>query len=281
MIPRLERLKLIDRSDEQLNLSTQAALLGVSRSSLYYQPVVPSQEEVFIKHRLDELYMHYPFFGSRRMTACLNREGFGVNRKRIQKYLREMGLEAIFPRPKRLPPGDGSEHRIYPYLLNETMVVRPNQVWAIDITYIRLATSWLYLTAVLDWYSRYVISWELDSTLAIGFVMQAVNSSLSQAQPEIFNSDQGSHFTSAAYLNRLQQAQIQISMDGRGRCFDNIFIERLWRTVKYEEVYLKNYETPRLARVGLTDYFKFYNQIRPHQSLGNRTPAEVYFEKLN
>ena len=167
------------------------------------------------------------------------------------------------------------EHRIYPYLLNETMVMRPNQVWAIDITYIRLAGGWLYLTAVLDWHWRYVISRELDSSLAIGFVMQAVNSSLEKGQPEIFNSDQGSPFTSAAYLNRLQQTRVSISMDGRGRCFDNIFIERLWRTVKYEEVYLKNYETPRLARTGLTEYFKFYNQIRPHQSLANRTPAEV------
>lgn len=273
---------MIDRSGQaELSLSTQAGLLGISRSSLYYKAVAPSEEEICIKHRLDELYTEYPFFGSRRMTACLQREGFGVNRKRIQRYLREMGLEAIYPHPKKLSPGDGLEHRIYPYLLNETTVVRPNQVWAIDITYIRLAGGWLYLTAVLDWYSRYVISWEIDSTLAIGFVMEAVNSSLAQAQPEIFNSDQGSHFTSAAYLNRLREAQIQISMDGRGRCFDNIFIERLWRTVKYEEVYLKNYETPRLARTGLTDYFKFYNRIRPHQSLSNRTPAEVYFEKKN
>ena len=189
-----------------------------------------------------------------------------------------MGLAAIYPLPRK-PVGDGASHRTYPYLLKETVIERVNQVWAIDITYIRLRTGWVYLTAVLDWHSRFVVSWELDSTLAIGFVMKAVNQGLEQATPEIWNSDQGSHFTSAAYLQRLEAANIQVSMDGRGRCFDNIFIERLWRTVKYEEVYLKNYETPRLARIGLTEYFKFYNQIRPHQSLGNRTPAEVYFDK--
>lgn len=258
----------------------QAEILGLSRSSLYYRAREPSAEEIKIKHRLDELYTEHPFFGSRRMTVMLNREGCGVNRKRIQRYLREMGLEAIYPRPRK-PVGAGAEHRIHRYLLNETVITRPNQVWAIDITYIRLQTGWLYLTAVLDWYSRYVVSWELDSTLALGFVMAAVDQGLKQGQPEIWNSDQGSHFTSAAYLERLKDAKIQISMDGRGRCFDNIFIERLWRTVKYEEVYLKNYETPRLARTGLTQYFKFYNHIRPHQALENRTPAEVYFGKRN
>lgn len=272
---------MIERADAELSISQQAELLSINRSSFYYKPVAASETEILIKHRLDQLYTEYPFFGSRRMTACLNREGVGVNRKRIQRYLREMGVEAIYPRPKKLLSREAVAHRIYPYLLNETIVTRPNQVWAIDITYIRLATGWLYLTAILDWYSRYVVSWELDSSLAIGFVIKAVNQGLEQGRPEIFNSDQGSHFTSAAYLNRLQEARVQISMDGRGRCFDNIFIERLWRTVKYEEVYLKNYQTPRQCRVGLGEYFKFYNQIRPHQSLNNRTPAEVYFEKAN
>jgi putative transposase len=265
---------LVDWTAGELPVSTQADLLSLNRSSLYYQPVPPSPEEVWIKRRIDELYTAWPFYGSRKITVELNKE-MTINRKAVQRHMREMGLSAICPGPnvsKRR-----ADHAIFPYLLRNLPAARPNHVWGIDITYIRLQGGWLYLVAVLDWYSRYVVSWELDQTLEMPFVLDTVDRALAQATPLIWNSDQGSHFTSPQYIDRLQQAQVQISMDGKGRALDNIFTERLWRTVKYEEVYLHDYAHPREARQLLMQYFDFYNYRRVHQALGYLTPAQVYF----
>lgn len=258
-----------------LSLKRQAALLSLSRASLYYQPLPPSAEEIAIKHRIDELYTAHPFYGSRKITALL-RSDWQINRKRVQRYMREMGLAGIYPKPNLSRPAPG--HQIYPYLLRHVTASYPNHVWGLDITYVKLQRGWLYLVAILDWFSRYVISWELDRTLELPFVLTAVDRALAQAKPVICNSDQGSHFTSPHYLGRLRQANVQISMDGRGRALDNIFTERLWRSVKYEEVYLNEYLTPREARQGLRRYFDFYNHERPHQALDYATPAAVYFK---
>lgn len=254
-------------------LTAQAQLLSVSRASLYYQPVGPSPREIAAKHRIDEIYTAHPYYGSRRITAQLRTE-IVISRPTVQRYMRDMGLVAIAPGPHLSTPAPA--HPVYPYLLRRVRIDRPNQVWGIDITYIRLQGGWLYLVAILDWFSRFVISWELDQTLALPFVLRAVDNALTHARPEIWNSDQGSHFTSPQYLERLLAAQVQISMDGRGRAFDNIFTERLWRTIKYEEVYLKDYATPRDARHELSQYLQFYNQERMHQALNYRTPAQVY-----
>ena len=254
----------------------QADLLSVSRASLYYQPTLPSAEELAVKRRIDEIYTAWPFYGSRRIHEQLGREGQVINRKAVQRHMQEMGLIALGPRPgtsRRSP-----EQAAYPYLLRHLHSGWPNHIWGIDITYIRLDKGWVYLVAVLDWFSRYVLAWELDQTLEMAFVLSAVDRALLQAVPSICNSDQGSHFTSVQYLERLRAKEVQISMDGKGRALDNIFTERLWRTVKYEEVYLHEYDSPRAARKGLADYFEFYNQARLHQSLGYRTPAEVYFD---
>lgn len=259
-------------------MQQQAALLSLSRSSLYYQPVPPSAEEIAIKHRLDELYTQYPFYGSRKMTVLLKPK-WNINRKRVQRYMREMGLAAICPGPKLSQPAPG--HKIYPYLLRHVTASYPDHVWGIDITYIRLQKGWMYLVAILDWYSRFVVSWALDQTLEMPFVLDAVERALQQATPQIINSDQGSHFTSPQYLDRFLAVSSQISMDGRGRAMDNIFTERLWRSVKYEEVYLSDYENPRQARHGLTAYFQLYNYERPHQALDYLTPADLYLARMN
>lgn len=265
---------MIDWDDAELPIVTQAELLGLNRSSLYYKPVEPSPEEVFIKHRIDEIYSKYPFFGSRRITAVLNENGLHINRKAVQRHMREMGIAGISPGPNLSKRN--LEHRIYPYLLRNLDITHPNQVWGIDITYIRLQRGWMYLVAIIDWYSRYVVSWELDQTLEIDFVLEAVKRALSHAQPEIINSDQGSHFTSPKYTELVLDKKVQISMDGKGRALDNIITERLWRTIKYEEVYLKEYESPREARKEINNYLHFYNHERPHQSLGYKPPASVY-----
>lgn len=236
--------------------------------------MAPSLEEVALKHRIDEIYTAHPFYGSRRIAVAL-RPDFQVNRKAVQRHMREMGIAGISPGPNLSKRRE--EHQIYPYLLRNLSITHPNQVWGIDLTYIRLHAAWMYLVAVLDWFSRYVISWELDQTLEMPFVLQAVQRALAQAKPEIWNSDQGSHFTSPQYTDLVLAANVQISMDGRGRALDNIFTERLWRSVKYEDVYLHDYTTPRETRQGLTRYFDFYDHERPHQALGYRTPAEVYF----
>ena len=259
-----------------LPVKTQAELLGLNRSSLYYQAVPPSAEEVAIKHRIDEIYTRYPFYGSRRITAVLRR-GMSINRKAVQRHMREMGIAGVCPGPNLSKRN--TQHAIYPYLLRNISSSYPHHVWGIDITYIRLRGGWMYLVAVLDWFSRYVVSWELDQTLEMPFVLSAVECALAQATPLIWNSDQGSHFTSPQYLDRLLAANVQISMDGKQRALDNIFTERLWRTVKYEEVYLHDYANPREARQGLARYFDFYNFERPHQALDYQTPAQVYFGK--
>ena len=268
-------MALIERERPELPLGAQAELLAVSRSSLYYKSAGPKASEVAIKHRIDEIYTQYPFFGSRRIAVLLQRERYRVCRNTVARYMREMGITAIYPGPN-LSRRD-LQHRLYPYLLRGLRITAPNQVWGIDITYIRLLAGWMYLVAVLDWYSRYVVSWELDQSLAQPFVMAAVERALGQARPEIWNSDQGSHFTSPQYLERLTAAEVRISMDGRGRALDNVFTERLWRTIKYEEVYLHSYGSPREARQNLTRYLSFYNHGRPHQALEYRIPAEVYF----
>jgi len=266
----------VDRESGELPVKTQTELLNLNRSSLYYQPASPSAEEVAIKHHIDQIYTQYPFYGSRRITAVLRRE-MTINRKAVQRHMREMGIAGVCPGPnlsKRT-----TEHHVYPYLLRHITSSYPNHVWGIDITYIRLRGGWMYLVAILDWFSRYVVSWELDQTLEMPFVLSAVERALAQATPLIWNSDQGSHFTSPQYLDRLLAANVQISMDGKQRALDNIFTERLWRTVKYEEVYLHDYANPKEARHGLARYFEFYNFERPHQSLDYQTPAQVYFGK--
>jgi putative transposase len=260
--------------DRELPVSTQAELLSLNRSSLYYQPVPPSAEELWIKRRIDEIYTAYPFYGSRKITVELNQE-MTINRKAVQRHMREMGISAICPGPNLSQRRQ--DHALFPYLLRNVTAAYPNHVWGIDLTYIRLQGGWLYLVAVLDWYSRYVVSWELDQTLELPFVLSTVERALAQATPTIWNSDQGSHFTSPHYIDRLQQAHVQISMDGKGRALDNIFTERLWRTVKYEEVYLHDYAHPKAAWHALTRYFDFYNHLRIHQALNYRTPAQVYF----
>jgi len=267
-------MEMLEREQSELPLATQAELLSLSRSSLYYQPVGPSAKEIAIKHRIDEIYTRRPIYGSRRMTAVLSREGWSISRPTVQRYMREMRIAGIAPGPNTSRPHPG--HKVYPYLLRHLKVSRPNQVWGIDITYIRLRAGWMYLVAILDWFSRFVISWELDQTLEMPFVLRSVERALEKAHPEIWNSDQGSHFTSPQYTQLLLDANVKISMDGRGRALDNVFTERLWRSVKYEEVYLYDYANPRQARFGIGDYFAFYNHERPHQSLDYLTPAEVY-----
>ena len=257
-----------------LPVSVQCELLGVSRSSLYYRPVGPSALELALKRRIDELYTAFPFYGSRRMTVALVQEAYPVNRKRVQRYMREMGIWGTLPGPHLSARRQDST--VFPYLLGGLEITRPNQVWGIDLTYIRLRGGWLYLVAVLDWHSRYVLAWELDQTLAIDFVLAAMGRALGKAAPEICNSDQGSQFTSPQWAALLQEAGVRPSMNGKGRALDNCFVERLWRSVKYEEVYLHDYASPREARKGLARYFDFYNHERPHQALEYCTPAQVH-----
>jgi putative transposase len=274
---REQRLALIEREHSSMSVSTQTKLLGLNRTSLYYQPVPPSEKEVAVKHRIDEIYTRYPFYGSRRMTVTLCKEVL-INRKTVQHYMREMGISGICPGPNLSKRN--LEHQIYPYLLRNVTSGYPNHIWGIDITYIRLVGGWMYLVAVLDWFSRYIVSWDLDQTLEMPFVLNTVERALAQAAPVIWNSDQGSHFTSPQYIERLIAAKVQISMDGKGRALDNIFTERLWRTIKYEEVYLNDYSNPRRARQGLTQYLNFYNFERPHQSLDYNTPANMYYHHV-
>lgn len=273
------RKQWIDASDPDLFLSAQAQLAGVSRSTLYYQPVGPSEEEVQIKHRIDEIYTKWPFYGSRRIAAHLKKEGFLVGRDGVQVAMREMGIEGIHPGPNLSKRALG--HKIYPYLLRNTVARYPHHIWGIDITYIRLLQGWMYLVAIIDWYSRYVLSWELDHTLEMPFVHTCLGRAFTTAIPDILNSDQGSHFTSDSYLEKLHSRNVQISMDGKGRAIDNIFTERLWRSLKWEEVYLGKYDSPRQAREGIQAWFHFYNTERLHQSLNYRTPLEVLTEGEN
>jgi len=270
---------LVERdAEEELPLTLQSELLSISRANLYYVPRPARTQEIAIKHRLDLLYTEHPFLGSRKIVLMLAEEGFTVGRHTIRRYRQEMGLETLFPKPKLSIPGNGPEYRVFPYLLKGLAIERPNQVWGVDITYIRLTQGWTYLIAFLDWYSRYVVAWELSDTLEMDFVIACASVALERAVPEIINSDQGSHFTSPRFTERFLLAEARISMDGRGRYIDNIFTERLWRTVKYEEVYLSEYETPRDARNGLSRYLAFYNEQRLHQALGYKTPAQLYYK---
>jgi putative transposase len=251
-------------------------LLGLPRASWYYQPRPRSATTQALLDRLDEQYTRTPFYGTRRMTAWLRREGYPVNRKRVRRLLQLLGLETIYPKPHTSTPAPG--HRLYPYLLRGVPITHIDQVWSSDITYIRLRQGWVYLVAILDGYSRYVLAWELSNTLDGTFCLTALDRALGQARPTIFNTDQGSQFTSVEFTGRLRAADVRISMDGRGRALDNIFVARLWRTVKYAEVYLKGYETVPVAMRSLADYFRFYNEERLHQALAYRTPAAVYQE---
>lgn len=265
---------MVNRRHPSLSIVRQCALLSISRSSVYYRPVGVSQEDLTLMNLIDRQYLTTPFYGSRRMAAWLRKQGYWMNRKRVRRLMRIMGLRAIYRRPRTSKPAPG--HRIYPYLLAGMEITRPNQVWAADITYIPMARGFLYLVAIMDWYSRYVISWRLSNTLDTDFCVEALEEALRKGRPDIFNTDQGAQFTSEAFTGLLEQHGVRISMDGKGRYTDNLFIERLWRSVKYEEVYLKAYQDGREARVGIGAYFHFYNTQRPHQALGYRTPAEVF-----
>lgn len=261
--------------DGELSVVGQCELLGLNRSSVYYQPVGESALNLELMRLIDQQYTKAPFYGSRRMAAWLQRQGYDVNRKRVQRLMRLMGIEAIYPRPNTSRPNE--EHKIYPYLLQDVAIVRPNQVWATDITYIRMRHGFIYLVAILDWFSRYVVSWQLSNSLDRYFCLEALDSALATTRPEIFNSDQGCQFTSNDFTKKLLAADVRISMDGRGRCFDNIFTERLWRTVKYEEVYIHDYDDMTHAHTRLNRYWTFYNNERLHQALDYRTPREVHF----
>jgi putative transposase len=269
-----ERRDLIEKEHPTLSVVKQAKLLDINRSSIYYKPVGTSPEELTIKHRIDEIYTKHPYYGSRRITASLNREGFNINRKAVQRHMREMGISGVCPGPNL--SRRNHQHSIYPYLLRDVPITHPNHVWGIDITYIRLASGWMYLVAIIDWYSRFIVSWELSSTLDIDFVLQAQKQALARATAEIANSDQGSHFTSPRYVEVFKRAGTKISMNGKGRALDNIYTERFFRSLKWEEVYLKEYQNPRHARTEIAKYINFYNNERPHQELQYHTPAEVY-----
>jgi putative transposase len=265
---------VIDVTHPELTIARQCELLGLSRSSFYYQPAKETAENLGLMRLIDRQYTAQPVFGSRRMTVWLQGQGYQVNRKRVQRLMRLMGLEAIYPRPKLSQPGCG--HKIYPYLLRDVKVERADQVWSTDITYVPLPAGFMYLAAIIDWYSRYVISWRLSNTLDGSFCLEMLEEALSRGRPEIFNTDQGVQFTAQAWTGRLESAGVAVSMDGKGRCLDNVFVERLWRTVKYEDIYIKGYETVPQLQAGLGAYFPFYNLERPHQSLGYQAPAAVY-----
>lgn len=262
--------------DAELSVRRQTVLIGIARGSLSYKAKV-SEGDVITMRAIDELYTEHPFYGSRKLRIALRRSyQILIGRNHVRRLMRLMGLEAIYPKARPHTSDPNVAHRIYPYLLSSLTASYPNHIWGTDITYIRLSGGFCYLVAIIDWYSRYVVHWELSATLEIEFCLTNLTQSLRQAVPCIHNSDQGSHFTSPRYVDLLLAVNAQVSMDGRGRCMDNIFTERLWRTVKYEEVYLKSYQTIEEARDGLTAYFQFYNHERPHQALDYRTAAELY-----
>ena len=266
---------MIEPKNTEIPIYRQCELLGLSRSSYYYEPAGESEYNLELMRLIDEQYTKTPFYGTRRMTAWLRRQGYKVNRKRVQRLMRLMEIEAIYPKKKLSVTSN--ENKKYPYLLSGLIIKEPDHVWSTDITYIRMSKGFVYLVSIIDWYSRYVLAWELSNTLEVGFCLEALQEALKISRPEIFNSDQGSQFTSKEFTGRLEEEGIRISMDGRGRVFDNIFIERLWRTLKYEEVYIHSYKTVKEARESLGRYFRFYNNERLHESLGYRTPEEIYF----
>lgn len=266
---------LIEWDHGKLSVTKQCALISLSKGSLYHTPIPIDGYSLELMKLLDKQYLKTPFYGSRKMVIYLNNEGHYVNRKRVQRLMRLMDIEAIYP--KQNLSKRRQEHKIYPYLLKDVKIDRPNLAWSTDITYVPLSSGFLYLVVVIDWYSRYVLSWRLSNTMDVSFCIEALEEAFTKGCPEIFNSDQGSQFTSNEYTTRLLNKDIQISMDGKGRCFDNIFVERLWRTVKYEEIYLKGYETVKDAKEGLKEYFPFYNTKRFHQALSYKTPEEVHY----
>jgi len=268
---------LIESDHPALSVSRQCDLLRLARSTLYYKPCRDGRYNEHLMGLIDEQYTRTPFYGVPRMTVWLRLQGHEVNPKRVRRLMRAMGLEAIYPKRRLSAPSES--HRIYPYLLRGVKIKYPNQVWGADITYVRMRRGFVYLVAILDWYSRFVVSWEVSATLDTGFCLMALDRALGEARAEIFNSDQGSQFMSEVSTSRLESEGIRISTDGRGRVFDNIFVERLWRTVKYEEVYLKEYGDVEQARESLGQYFEFYNYKRPHQALGYATPASVYMPR--
>jgi putative transposase len=270
-------LALVEREKGELSIVAQCDLLSVPRSGVYYLQRPADARTLLLQRRIDEIYTASPFYGIRKITAQLHLEGLHVNHKAVARHMHLMGLRAIYPGPNLSKRAQ--QHAVYPYLLRGLKIEQPNQVWGVDITYIRLRSGWMYLFAVLDWFSRFVVAWALDLTLEIGFVLDGMRAALATATPAICNSDQGSHFTSPQYLALFHDTSVQISMDGKGRALDNVFTERLWRTVKYEEVYLKDYASPRAARTALGEYLDFYNHRRLHQALDYQTPASVYFKK--
>ena len=270
-------LSHIDKTNPVITVAVQAELLGISRSSVYYQPAPIDPEDIAVMHRIDKIYTDCPFYGIRRMEKQLKRDGFVINHKRVRRLMREMGIEAVYPKPNLSL--NTKPHPNYPYLLSNLTIGKPNHVWGSDITYIRMKQGFLYLVAFMDWFSRYVLAWKLSTMLTVDFVIHAGKEALTIGVPEIANSDQGAQYTSTDYLSIWDTKITKISMDGRGRAMDNIFNERLWRSVKYEEVYLKSYDSVLDARDGIKNYFDFYNNRRLHQGLNYKTPAEVYFGK--
>ncbi len=267
---------LIELGHPELSVRRQCELLGLNRSSLYYEPAAETAANWRLMRLIDQEYTAHPFLGSRRLTKWLIEQGEEVNRKRVQRLMRLMGLEAIYPKPKL--SAAGRDHRVYPYLLRNVSIQRPDQVWSTDITYVPLARGFMYLAAIIDWYSRYVLAWRLSNTLDGSFCLEMLEEALGRGQPEVFNTDQGVQFTACAWTGRLESAGVAVSMDGRGRCLDNVFVERLWRTVKYEDIYLWRYEAVPPLQQGLGRYFPYYNEERLHQALDYRTPAAVYWQ---
>lgn len=266
---------MLEPQHPTLSLRRQCALLGLNRATYYWQPAGESALNLVLMRIIDQEYTRAPFYGYRKMTARLTRQhGYAVNHKRMARLMRKMGLQAIFPGPRTSIPHP--QHKKYPYLLRHLKLDRPNQVWAADITYVPMPHGFMYLVAVMDWYSRYVLAWQLSNTLDRAFCLEALERALQHGQPEIFNTDQGVQFTAQAFTHKLETCGIQISMAGRGRAFDNIFVERLWRSVKYEDVYLKEYASVPALYHGLKAYFELYNHERPHQSLAYQTPADVH-----
>ncbi len=267
---------MIDRRLRRLSLARQCALLGLNRSGIYYRPKAVPAGDLAMTRLLDKMHLKAPFYGSRKMTACLRREGHVVNRKRIRRLMRRMGLQTIYRRPRTTVPHPG--HRVFPYLLRGVAVTRPNQVWAADITYVPMARGFMYLVAIIDWHSRKVLAHRVSNTMEAGFCVEALREALAKhGGPEVFNTDQGSQFTSSAFTGVLEGAGAKISMDGKGRCYDNIFIERLWRTVKYEYLYLHAFEGGGSLRAGLRAWVAWYNRQRLHQGLKYKTPDEIYY----
>jgi len=265
---------LVNCNDVEPSIIQQCEFIGLCRSTYYYKPRMMNEKELRIMNRIDQINTKYPFYGSRRICCLLNQEREEIGRDKVKSFMREMGLKSIYPKPNLSMPN--KEHKIYPYLLKDLTVSHCNHVWSTDITYIKLKSGFLYLTAIIDWFSRYVISWKISNSLEVDFCIEALNEALSISTPEIFNTDQGVQYTSNKFTSILKDHSIKISMDGRGRALDNIFVERLWRSVKYEEVYIKDYLNGNEAYEGIKKYFEFYNTERPHQSLNYKTPESVY-----